>query len=96
MCKCLHAKNKTPTRGTATNVSSSLNSSYCSRLWRMDPIWQEPQCLPKGLDDVGGDSGATFVRVGLPGEGDRVLGHLCHDRFLRRPGKLDELGNSGR
>lgn len=62
----------------------------------MDPTWQEPQSLPKGLDDVGGNSGATFVRVGLPGEGDRVFGHLCHDRFLRRPGKLDELGNSGR
>lgn len=34
--------------------------------------------------------------VGLPGEGDRALGHLGHDRLLRRPGKLDELGSSGR
>lgn len=34
--------------------------------------------------------------VGLPGEGDRAFGHLGHDRFLRRPRKLDELGSSGR
>lgn len=56
----------------------------------------KPEFLPKSLDDVGGNGSATFMRVGLPGEGDRAFGHLGHDRFLRRPGKLDELGSSGR
>lgn len=85
---------KPPTRGTITTRSLSLNISFCAWFWRKDPTWQ--QCVPKGLDDVGGNSGATFVRVGLPGEGDCVFGHLSHDRFLRRPRKLDKLWNPGR
>lgn len=56
----------------------------------------EPEGLPKSLDDVGGDGSAAFVGVGLPGEGDCASGHLGHDRFLRRPRELDELGSSGR
>lgn len=52
-------------------------------------------CVPESFDNVGGDSGSAFMRVGLPGEGDSVFGHLCHYRLLRRPWKLDELRNSG-
>lgn len=52
-------------------------------------------CSPEGLDDVGGYSGPALVRVGLPGEGDGVLGHLRHYRLLRRPRKLNELRHSG-
>lgn len=51
--------------------------------------------VPEGLDDVGGDGSAALVRVGLPGEGDGVLGHLRHHRLLRRPRKLNKLRNSG-
>lgn len=50
---------------------------------------------PEGLDDVGGNGGASFMGVGLPDEGDSVFGHLCHYRLLRRPRKLDELRSSG-
>lgn len=66
---------------------------FVAWLWRMEPTFEgwEQQCVPEGLDDVGGNSSAPFVRVGLPGEGDRVLGHLGHDRFLGRPRKLDKL-----
>lgn len=80
----LHVRKNPTTRGATTIGGFSLNSG------------SPEECLPKSLDDVGGHGGAAFVGVGLPGEGDRAFGHLGHDRFLRRPGKLDELGSSGR
>lgn len=52
-------------------------------------------CVPEGLDNVRRDSGAAFVRVGLPGEGDGVFGHLRHYGLLRWAWKLDELRHSG-
>lgn len=52
-------------------------------------------CVPEGLDDVGGDGSAALVRIGLPGEGDGVLGHFRHHGLLRRPRKLNKLRNSG-
>lgn len=51
--------------------------------------------VPESFNNVGGDSGPAFMRIGLPGEGDSVFGHLRHYRLLGWPWKLDELRNSG-
>lgn len=63
--------------------------------WTLNGGVDTRQRVPEGLDDVGGDGGSALVGVGLPGEGDGVLGHLRHDRLLRRPRQLNELGDSG-
>lgn len=46
---------------------------------------------PEGLDDVGGDSGSSLVGVGLPGQRDAVLWHVCDYGFVRRTWQLEGL-----
>lgn len=58
-------------------------------------IQREQLCVPERFDNVRGDGGPALVRVGLPGEGDGVFGHLRHYRLLWRSWELEELRNSG-
>lgn len=47
---------------------------------------------PEGLNDVGGDSSSALVSIGLPGQRDAVLGHICDDGLVGRAWQLEGLG----
>lgn len=49
------------------------------------------QNSPERLDDIRGDGGSSLVGIGLPGQGDAVLGHVCDYGFVRRTWQLEGL-----
>lgn len=58
---------------------------------------KEKKNSPECLNDVGGDSSSALVSVGLPGQRDAVLGHICDDGLVGRARQLEGLGGlSGR
>lgn len=50
-------------------------------------VWNSPE----GLNDVGGDGSSSLVGIGLPGQRDAVLGHICDYGFVRRTWQLEGL-----
>lgn len=66
---------------------------YCENLC-ISVVMAHPQS-PEGLDDVRGDSGSSFVGVGLPRQRHAVLGHVGDDGFVRRTWQLEGLCGLG-
>ena len=67
---------------TTINLYRDIICFWCS---------SDLQNSPEGLYDVGGDGSSSLVGVGLPGQGDAVLGHVCDDGFVGGTRQLEGL-----